>query len=76
MVEGIPAFFAASTYGAPLLGVMAAVFALATIVTYAGVSSFAIAGLQRVSLGPLERYGEILSGAFVALVGIYALITA
>jgi nickel/cobalt transporter (NicO) family protein len=76
MIEGLPAFFAASTYGAALIGVMAGVFALATIATYVTVSSFAIAGLQRVSLGPLERYGEVLSGAFVALVGVYALITA
>ncbi|MDB5027218.1 MAG: hypothetical protein JWO66_907 [Candidatus Eremiobacteraeota bacterium] len=76
MVEGIPAFFAASTYGPALIGVMAAVFALSTIVTYVAVSSFGIAGLQRVSLGPLERYGEVLSGAFVALVGVYALVTA
>ena len=76
MIEGLPAFFAASTYGPALIAVMAGVFALATIATYVSVSCFAIAGLQRVSLGPLERYGEILSGAFVALVGIYALITA
>lgn len=76
MIEGIPAFFAASTYGAELLGIMAAVFAAATTVTYVVVSTFAIAGLQRVSLGPLERYGEVLSGAFVALVGVYALVTA
>ena len=76
MVEGLPAFFAASTYGAALIGVMAGVFAVATIATYVATSCFAIAGLQRVSLGPLERYGEVLSGAFVALVGIYALLTA
>ena len=76
MIEGIPAFFAASTYGAELLGIMAVVFAAATIVTYVVVSAFAIAGLQRISLGPLERYGEVLSGAFVALVGVYALVTA
>ena len=76
MIEGLPAFFAASTYGPALIGVMAGVFALATIATYVTVSAFAIAGLQRVSLGPLERYGEVLSGAFVALVGVYALITA
>jgi hypothetical protein len=76
MIEGLPAFFAASTSGPALIGVMAAVFALSTIATYVTVSSFAIAGLQRVSLGPLERYGEVLSGAFVGLVGIYALITA
>lgn len=76
MIEGIPAFFAASTYGATLLAVMAAVFAAATILTYVGASSFATAGLQRISFGPLERYGEVLSGAFVALVGIYAFVTA
>jgi hypothetical protein len=28
------------------------------------------AGLQRVTLGPLERYGEVISGAFIALVGV------
>jgi hypothetical protein len=27
------------------------------------------AGLQRVSLGPVERYGEMLTGGFIALVG-------
>ncbi len=76
MVEGIPAFLAASPYGAPLLAVMAAVFAAATIATYVGVSVAGVAGLQRVSLGPLERYGEVASGIFVAVVGVYALITA
>jgi ABC-type nickel/cobalt efflux system permease component RcnA len=76
MVEGIPAFFAASTYGLPLLATMAAVFAAATILTYVSVSVAGIAGLQRISLGPLERYGEVASGVFVALVGIYALVTA
>jgi ABC-type nickel/cobalt efflux system permease component RcnA len=76
MVEGIPAFFAASTYGIPLLATMAAVFAAATILTYVSVSVAGIAGLQRISLGPLERYGEVASGVFVALVGVYALFTA
>ncbi len=76
MIEGIPAFFAASTYGPALLGVMAAVFGAATIATYVTTSVLAIAGLQRTSFGPLERYGELLSGAFVALVGMYALLTA
>jgi nickel/cobalt transporter (NicO) family protein len=26
--------------------------------------------LQRVSLGPFERYGEVMSGVFIALVGV------
>jgi hypothetical protein len=55
---------------------MTAVFAFSTIVTYVGVSVAGIAGLQRVSLGPLERYGEVASGIFVAIVGMYALLTA
>ncbi len=76
MIEGLPAFFAASTYGVPLLALMAVVFALSTIVTYVAVSVAAIAGMERVAFGPLERYGEALSGAVVALVGVFALVTA
>ena len=76
MVEGIPAFFAASPYGVPLVAIMAAVFAVSTVVTYVGACVAGIAGLQRISLGPLERYGEVASGLFVALVGVYALVTA
>jgi ABC-type nickel/cobalt efflux system permease component RcnA len=75
MVEGIPAFFAASPYGAPLLATMAAVFASATVLTYVATCAAGIGGLQRISFGPLERYGEVLSGLFVALVGVYALAT-
>jgi ABC-type nickel/cobalt efflux system permease component RcnA len=76
MIEGIPAFLAASRYGFGLLGIMALVFAAATMVTYVATCVAGIAGLQRMSLGPLERYGEVLSGVFVAAVGVYALLTA
>lgn len=74
MLEGLPAFFAASRYGPGVLAVMALVFALATIVTYVVVSVAAIAGMERLALGPVERYGEFLSGAVVAAVGIVALL--
>lgn len=70
MVEGIPAFFAATRYGAGLVIAMSAVFAVSTIATYVLLSTFSTAGLQRVWLGPVERYGEVLSGALVALVGV------
>lgn len=70
MVEGIPAFFAAGRYGTPLIVVMSLVFAFATIVTYVTLCVASLASLERVSLGPLERYGEVLSGAFIALVGV------
>jgi ABC-type nickel/cobalt efflux system permease component RcnA len=75
MVEGIPAFLGASTKGPALLAIMAGAFALATIVTYAAMCVVGLRSLQRASFGPLERYGEVLSGLFVAAVGIYALLT-
>lgn len=70
MVEGIPAFFAAGQYGFGLIAVMSAVFATATIATYVVLCVGSTAGLQRVRLGPIERYGEVLSGAFIAAVGV------
>jgi ABC-type nickel/cobalt efflux system permease component RcnA len=70
MVEGIPAFFAASKHGVGLIIVMSAAFAATTIGTYILLCVYSTAGLQRVSLGPVERYGEVLSGAFIALVGL------
>ncbi len=70
MVEGIPAFFAAGKYGVGLIVIMSVVFAATTIATYVLLCACSTAGLQRVSLGPLERYGEVISGGFIALVGI------
>lgn len=71
MVEGIPAFFAASQYGVALLVAMSAIFALSTIATYVVLCVYSAAGLQRVRLGPFERYGEVLSGGFIAAVGLF-----
>ncbi len=70
MVEGIPAFFAAAKYGLSFLALMAALFAASTIATYVGLSLFSLRALERVRLGPVERYGEVLSGALIALLGL------
>jgi hypothetical protein len=70
MVEGIPAFFAAGRYGIGLIVAMSIVFAISTIATYVLLCVTSTAGLQRVQLGALERYGEVLSGAFITLVGV------
>ena len=70
MVEGIPAFFAAAKYGIGLIVVMALVFGISTIATYVLLCVYSAAGLQRVRLGAFERYGEVLSGTFIALVGV------
>lgn len=69
MVEGIPAFFAASRYGLGLLGIMSLVFGAATIVTYVVLCVASTAGARTLDLGPLERYGEVLSGSLIALLG-------
>jgi ABC-type nickel/cobalt efflux system permease component RcnA len=70
MVEGIPAFFAASKYGIGLIIAMSVVFAISTIATYVVLCVYSTASLRRVRLGAFERYGEVLSGALIAVVGI------
>jgi len=70
MIEGIPVFFAASKFGAGLVILMSLVFGASTVATYVLLCVYSVAGLQRVSLGPLERYGEVVSGGFIALVGL------
>jgi threonine/homoserine/homoserine lactone efflux protein len=70
MVEGIPAFFAAARYGPWQLAIMAIVFAISTITTYVVMCLLGTSGLQGVSFGRFERYGEVLSGAFIALTGL------
>ena len=70
MIEGIPAFFSASRFGLPLLIVMAFVFAACTIGTYVALTIASLRAVRDIDLGPLERYGEVLSGAIIALLGI------
>ena len=70
MVEGIPAFFAASNYGVGLIVIMSVAFAASTIATYVVLCVYSASGLQRLNLGPVERYGEVISGAFIAAIGL------
>jgi hypothetical protein len=46
------------------------VFTIATTATYVALCVTSSAAAERVHLGPLERYGEVLSGAFIAVVGV------
>ena len=70
MIEGIPAFFAAAKYGIWLLSAMAVIFGLSTIATYVVLCVYSTAALQTLRHGTIERHGEVLSGAFIALVGL------
>ncbi len=74
MIEGIPAFFAASKYGVRQLAIMALVFAVSTIATYVALVLLGREGLSRVNLGPVEQYGEVLSGLVIAVIGVVFLI--
>lgn len=70
MIEGIPAFFAASRFGLGLLAAMAAVFTAGTLATYILLCVHAAARLQRLQFGGFERYGEVLSGTLIAAIGL------
>lgn len=74
MVEGIPAFFAASKYGIGLLIPMAILFAVSTIATYMVLCVYSQEALKRVQVPLFEKYGEVLSGAFIALIGFVFLV--
>jgi len=74
MVEGIPAFLAASRYGFGLITAMALVFTVSTVATYVALCVTSAAAVERVQLGPFERYGEVISGAFIAAVGLVFLV--
>ena len=70
MIEGIPAFFAASKYGAGLIIPMAILFALSTITTYVLLCVYSHAGLKHIRTTAFEKYGEVLSGACIAILGV------
>ena len=74
MVEVIPAFLAAAKFGIGLIAVMSVFFALSTIATYVLLCVYSDRALKRLSLGPLERYGEVLSGSVIATIGIIFMI--
>lgn len=74
MVEGIPAFFAAGKYGITLIIPMAILFAASTIATYVILCVYSSAGIERLKLGAFEKYGEVLSGGFIALLGFVFLV--
>lgn len=70
MIEGLPAFLAAGRFGPGLLAIMSIVFGLSTIATYIVMCDQSTRLLQRFSLGPLERYGEVISGCVILAVGV------
>ncbi len=70
MIEGIPAFFAASRYGVSVLAIMAVLFGASTMLTYVVLCVGSASGMERLNLGRFEQYGEVISGSFIALLGV------
>lgn len=70
MVEGIPTFFAAAKFGIALVVTMSLLLGASTIVAYVALCTLSTHALRSVSLGRFEQYGEAISGAFIALVGV------
>jgi hypothetical protein len=65
-----PGLFRGESLRAWLDRLMAVVFTIATTATYVALCVTSSAAAEKVHLGPLERYGEVLSGAFIAFVGV------
>lgn len=68
-VEVLPAFLAAAPQGVMALVSVSIVFAIATIATYIVTCALSVAGLEQLRFPFIERYGEVISGGFVMLVG-------
>lgn len=73
-IEVLPAFLAAAPLGAGALVALSLVFCVTTISTYVVTCVLSLAGLQRLRFAPMERYGEVISGVFVSLIGMVFLI--
>ena len=66
----VPILFAASAAGAMAVLAAALGFALCTIATMVGVTLIAMRGMRRIELPFFTRYGDLISGALVAAVGL------
>ena len=74
MVEGDPSLFLPLVSVPSCSSAMSVVFAVPQIAAYFAMCGGAHAPLEGVSFGPLERYGEVLSGAIIAIVGLLFLV--
>ncbi len=66
----VPILFASSVEGTGTLLATALGFALCTIATMVGVTVFALRGMSRIDLPFFTRYGDLISGALVGVIGL------
>lgn len=68
--EAVPIFLAVSTQG--VFSSMAAIgsWVVVTVASMVGIVWLSAAGVEALRLGWLERYGEVISGAIIAVIGL------
>jgi len=73
-IETVPTFLAAAPLGIAALVALSLVFSITTIGTYVVTCVLSVAGLEQFRYAPIERYGEVISGVLVSIIGVVFLI--
>ena len=73
-IETVPTFLAAAPLGIAALVALSLAFSITTIGTYVVTCVLSVAGLEQFRYAPIERYGEVISGVLVSIIGVVFLI--
>ena len=73
-IEVVPTFLAAAPLGIAAFLALSLVFSITTIGTYVVTCVLSAAGLEQFRYAPVERYGEVISGMLVSIIGVVFLI--
>ena len=69
-IETVPTFLAAAPLGIGAFIALSLVFSITTIGTYVVTCVLSVAGLEQFRYAPVERYGEVISGMLVSVIGV------
>ena len=73
-IEVVPTFLAAAPLGIAAFLALSLVFSITTIGTYVVTCVLSVTGLEQFRYAPVERYGEVISGVLVCVIGVVFLI--
>jgi hypothetical protein len=69
-IEVVPTFLAAAPLGIVAFIALSLAFSVTTIGTYVVTCVLSVAGLEQFRYAAVERYGEVVSGALVIIIGV------
>jgi hypothetical protein len=69
-IEVVPTFLAAAPLGIVAFIALSLVFSITTIGTYVVTCVLSVAGLEQFRYAAVERYGEVISGVLVSVIGV------